>query len=382
MSLIDRKEFLNSRAYWLLFATLLGLTIFGASYQQRKVSSSPIFLIEPKSQTAQLIVENLDLEFDIGEVWPESSKQGLAGPFKLEVGPQENIFLVDEGNSERITEFSPEGQLINTLFPEVAPEPYVAVSDISVGQDRVLIADVLSDLVLDYGRRSGAWTATKVREAEAYRVLPSSSSRSRYLLMQLGGPEIFALIDSGGEVLETFGVLFENQDYHTLLTDGFVKKMDDSILYAGNRFGIIGSFSERGKVEFLVETINPPAAPRTIDEDGTRRVGAGRHRAALSLALSSELNQLFVLSRRTTGLTVPTFIDIYRSDTGSYCKSLTLPGPFRWESAAVSADALYASHESGVVVWNGVPRCGESKTEERPKGRHLFSISTIAKPGG
>lgn len=362
------KDIISGRAYWLLFLTFLGLSVFGSGLVDRLDGSQPELARPPRPQSDPLRIEELLVDDARG---PLAHLSAIKGPVRIEAEPAGNLFVIDEGNKEVIVELGRNGELLHVFEGKGVPV-MKSVTDLAILPDRLWVADLLGSSIHVLDRTSGTWNTSKV-SAEPYRIETVGAGRERLILMRVLAPYLFDITTAKGVIVRPFGKLLHSQEDHALALDGFITRSADNIIYSGEHLGVIASFSESGRLNYLRNTIDPPKKPVLMSRGGSRWLRHGPIRASLSIAGSSE--GLYVLAPRAMGLKVRYFIDVYRASDGTYRKSLLLPDDQEWISLAVSRENLSVASDQRIAQWPAAVLTTSATVSEVSTGRSLIDFS-------
>ena len=335
---------ISGRAYWLLFFTFLCLSVFGSGLVDRLDGSQPELASPPRPQSNPLRIEELLVDHGRN---PLSLLSVIKGPVRIEAEPAGNLFVIDDGNKEVIAELGHNGDLLHIFEGNGVPQ-MKSVTDLAILPDRLWVADLLGSSIHVLDRASGTWNTSKV-SPEPYRIETVGAGRERLIFMRVLSPYLFDVTTAGGEVVRPFGKLLRSQEEHALALDGFIARSAGSIIYSGEHLGVIASFSESGRLNYLRNAIDPPKEPVLMSRGGNRWLRSGPIRASLSIAGNNE--GFYVLAPRVMGVQVRHFIDVYRASDGTYSKSLLLPGDQKWRSLAVGGEHLWVASDQRIIQW-------------------------------
>lgn len=341
----------SRRAYWTLFSLLLILSIVGTQLADRHTGARAAFAIPPAAQIAPLrVVELPTLEprsLPLPAAHYEPSPYHIVGPVRIESGLDGHLFVIDEGDGEVLTELTPEGETVAVHRSGQAPD-MKSITDLAILPDRVWIADLLGRSIHVFNRGTGRWKSWEWA-IEPYRLEAWAKRHDQILINRIGSPHLFDLMTPDGRILDSFGLLLRDQEYFSLLLDGFIARSRDDIFYIGKYLGVLASFSRTGRINWVAYSIAPPTPPVLMDRDGMKWVHHSPILASLSVA--ADESRLYVLSRRPEGVLVHSFIDAYSSRTGEYEITFRLPPSERWTSLAIGNDYLYAASDIRIVRW-------------------------------
>jgi hypothetical protein len=248
-----------------------------------------------------------------------------------------------------------------------------SVTDLRVTDKEILIANLLDSAVHRMNRRSGDWTTIKTNPAP-YRVLETPDKD--LMVMRAANPLPFARLNEQGQQQEAFGTLLKNQDFFSLMIDGFLVWSGDSIFFAGKDFGFLASFSEDGHLNYVAEMISKPLTPAMMYKEGTRWVRYNPVMACRSIAADGTV--VAVLREGVTGLALRSYLDLYRIEDGVYIRSMRLPDGYDWRSVAVGGGVLYAASNERVVAWPDQVLEGGSLDPHAQVGRTLIQFYPVA----
>lgn len=361
---------LKANSYWLLVLTLLVLSFLGGWLRDRSEGSRPLFVIQPQAQVAP--VSALELSIDqpeepTNEAPPEDWTL-IRGPVRLQADPSSgNLFVIDEGRDETLSEFSPSGQALHDFTAPMAPQMQ-SITGLAILPDRVWIADLLGSSLHTLDRKRGRWN-TIVLAAEPYRV---EALGNKLVLMRVVAPQLFDLTDLQGSVAQSFGDLLHRQSENALALDGYIACSGGGIVYTGKYLGVLAAFSPEGRLSYLVQTIAPPPYPFVMSEGRRKWLRHGPILASLSLAVSE--GTVFILMRRRVGLSLRSAVDLYRSHDGTYQKTLLLPVAETWSSIAVARGNLYAASAQRIVRWQIAGLTQAKEPDELSEGRSFLKF--------
>lgn len=361
---------LKANSYWLLFLTFLVLSFWGTSLRNRSGGAPPKFLIEPHPQVEPITTQELEIiAAPAGKTHAEAATL-IRGPVRIEADSSSgNLFIIDEGRGESLSEFSPSGRPLN-IFSEPTIPRMKSITDLAIRPDRLWIADLLGGSLYTLDRKNGGWQ-TFALAAEPYRVEVLSSN---LVLMRVVAPQLFDMADLQGNVSQSFGDLLHNQDENALALDGYIIRSENSIIYAGKYLGVLAAFSPNGSLSYLVQTVSPPPYPLVMSEGRRKWL---RHEPVLaSWSLATGDGTVFVLARRRAGLRVRSTVDLYRSRDGIYQKTLLLPDSERWTTIAVTQGNLYAASERRIVRWQTAGFTTHKSASDISKGRSFIEFQT------
>lgn len=343
---------LAPRTYWTLFGLLLLGSVFGTNLADRRMGSRARFLIPPKPQTADLRVNELQA-LEPSQHRPslrlsDGSPIIIRAPVRIEASPDGALFVIEDGEQGALTELDPAAGETTVVHQAKRPRSMKSITDIAFQSDEVWVADLLGSSIHVLDRNTGRWRSTKWY-VEPYRLEPTVSAPGRLLVNRVGTPYLFDVMTPRGEILQSFGLILQNQHYHALLLDGFIVRSGPNILYCGQYVGVLASFSENGQINWLASSIVPPKPPVLMDRKGIRWVNHSPLDASLSVAATEDW--LYVLSRRTALASVRSYIDVYSTHSGEYSMTLGLPQAEHWTSVAIGSDILYVASEHRIVQW-------------------------------
>jgi len=336
------------RSYWLLFLILLLLCAFAAVVTNRLDGSRPQFLETPGEQQGPIRIQRLLIDGMAGHLSEVVSPTAtVCGPARIEAGPAGELFVIDDGDHERIKEFSTAGDLLHAF--DGADVPHMeSVTDLAIVPGRLWVADLLASSIHTLDRRNGIWNSYKTN-IEPYRIETTIDGTERLVIMRIGSRHLFDLTTSRGEFFTSFGALLKDQGYHSLALDGFIIRSGSSIIYSGKHLGVLASFSTTGALNYAVETIDAPENLKVMEKGGRRWLHHGPLLASVSVAGVGDV--FSILTERALGGDVRFFVDLYEVSDGNYLRSLLLPGNERWTSVAVSDDYFYAASETAILRW-------------------------------
>lgn len=343
----------SERSYFLLFLTFLGLAILASSLNSGTGGSTPEFVTPPWVQSGTVRAQRLAAPTG-GSVQPLSPppvtpapQPAVHGPVRIETTPDGHLFVIDDGDEQRIKEFSAAGELLRDFGGE-ATSRILSVTDLAILPERLWVADLRGGAIHTLDRQRGTWTTAKVDPAP-YRLEPIADGREQLVLMRLVGPHLFDVITPVGEDVFSFGTLLEEQDHHSLALDGFLTRSASALVFSGKHLGILAAFSPDGSLLWLSHPIAAPEPPVVTESEGRRSLTRGPLPASISIAANEET--VCVLTRRVAGLYVRHFLDLYAARDGSYYKTLLLPHPTLWTSVAVDSGHVYVASDRAVVAW-------------------------------
>lgn len=343
---------LSSRAgYGLLLVALVGGAFLATEWVTGRNSSEAGFLPAVRKQTG------VSTEQELRSREPASSLLRLAysdasgaDGIRLEVGPDGNLFIVEEAPVGRVyfREFTPAGELVADFSTSDGPD-FDSITDMAFDDERLWVADLLGSSVHQLDRTTRTWTTMKF-PAEPYRIEVSRHWPRHLLVMRVGAPKLFEVTDARGKVEAAFGDLLADQENQALVLDGFIARCGESLLFSGKYLGLLASFTEGGEFNYAVESIEPPSTTAAVVSRGGKRWV--RHGPILaSRDISGDTQRFGVLASRPRRLEIRAFIDLYRTDNGQYYKSLLLPREDQWTGLAIGMDGLYAASTRRIVRW-------------------------------
>lgn len=364
---------LRANSYWLLLLTLVILSFLGGWLKDRSEGSRPQFVIQPRAQIAPVSALELSVA-QSEEPTDETPPRDLApirGPVRLQADSSSgNLFIIDEGSGETLSEFSLTGQTLHHFIAPMAPQMQ-SITGLAILPDRLWIADLLGRSLHTLDRDRGRWN-TIALATEPYRV---EALGGKLVLMRVVAPQLFDLTNLQGDVAQSFGDLLHRQPENALALDGYIACSGNGIVYTGKYLGVLAAFSPNGQLTYLVQTIAPPPYPFVMSEGRRKWLRHGPILASLSLAASE--GTVFVLMRRRVGLSLRSAVDLYRARDGAYLKTLLLPFAEKWNSIAVARGSLYAASAQRIVRW---PIAGLAMQEIEPdkvsEGRSFVKFST------
>lgn len=333
---------LRGHSYWLLLLPLLALSFLRGWLRDGFGDSRLRFVVRPDAQVASINLQ--ELRVLAGGAPPKASPL-IRGPVRLEADSSTgNLFIIDDGRGETLSELSPSGQVLHVFDEPPAPR-MESVSGLAVLPDRIWIADLLGSSLHTLDRKRGHWSSIALA-AEPYRV---EALGKRLVLMRVVAPQLFDLTDFQGNVSQSFGELVHRQEENALALDGYMVRSMGGIVYTGKYLGVLAAFSREGRLSYLVQTIAPPPYPTLMSEGQRKWLRHGPILASLALAAGEDT--LFVLARRRVSFSLRSAVDLYRSRDGVYQKTLLLPATEKWYSIAVARGNLYAASEHRIVRW-------------------------------
>ncbi len=362
----------RASSYWLLLLTFLVLSFLGTSLRNRSGGSRPQFLVDPNPQAAPISAQELEIIASHEGVADKTRAEATAlikGPVRIEADNSSgNLFIIDEGRGESLSEFSPSGTALH-VFTELTTIQVKSITDLAILPDRLWVADLLGSSLHTLERKHGRWDTLPLA-AEPYRV---EVLNENLVLMRVVAPQLFDLTDLQGNVSQSFGDLLRRQNENALALDGYIVYSKGRLIYTGKYLGVLASFSPDGHLSYLVQTASPPPYPFVMSQGRRRWL---RHEPVLaSLSLAASDGTVFVLSRRRVGLGVRSAVDLYRVRDGRYKKTLLLPASEKWTSIAVTHGNLYAASERRIVRW---PTAGLTTqapaADEISKGRSFLDF--------
>lgn len=377
----SRRTWLNSRGYWGLFAVLAALAVLGGRIEEYLHTSTPRFLERPFLQARPESVAELSFEANTvprkGNLLPVAAR----GRVRVEAGPEGNVLVIDEKDGLVLHELTAAGEALGRISMPGEPR-ILSASDVAVQEHRIWVADLLGSRLHMFDRRTRIWESF-AQKAEPYRVQvvhdTPELSRVRLLVMRVGGPRLFDLTRVNGAVEASAGQLLRNQDSHSLVLDGYIRKAGPIFIYAGKYQGVLAAFSKSGEVLYVGETISPPRAPVVRVEGGQSWVQHGPLLACLSLATSGE--KAYLVTRRTRAGKIRSIVDTYDAATGGYESSFALPASEKWISAAAGNGYLFVASESRVARWPLSAMRSPSAALSLSTGRTIVDFDDNTKKG-
>lgn len=353
-------------SYWLLVLTFLVLSFLGTWLRDRSGETRPQFLVHPNPQLVSIQNQELVIINQPEKTSHEEVSVVIQGPVRLEADYSSgNLFIIDEGKGEALSEFSPAGQALH-VFTEPAAPRMKSIADVAILPDRLWIADLLSSSLHTLDRKHGRWS-TIALAAEPYRVEVLGEN---LVLMRVVSPKLLDLTDFEGNVSQSFGEFLDMQGENALALDGYIVRAGDGIVYTGKYLGVLAAFSSEGRLSYLVQTVGSPPYPFVMSEGRRKWLRHGPILASLSLAASD--GTVFILARRRVGLSLRSAIDLYRSRDGVYQKTLLLPASEKWSSIAVARGNLYAASDKRIVRWSTDRLTRQVMTQDKASEGRLF----------
>lgn len=362
----------HSKTFALFSIAVLGV-IFVAFRDNTRVdrpgNSVPITVVPPRPQPEPRVAilpvnEGATTRRLLREV---VTRQRWAGPLLVRAAADGHVFVVDDGNDDRVTEYSPEGRRLRDI-EGVDTKRFSSVSDLAVTDDALWIVDLLARKIHVENRISHEWK-TFAQDVEPYRLLPLNTAGSELAIMRIGLDRWADFATPQGQIRKSFEHLLVDQSRMSLILDGYFVKRGDDIFYAGKYLGVLACFSATtGELKWIVDMVGHPDSPAIVSRGNETWV---EHPALLaSQSVTTAGDRVLMLSQRISGVQVKAFIDMYAASTGAYVSSLELPFDDRWTSISANATALYAAGDLGVMTWpiavvadgasNSLPSAGRS----------------------
>lgn len=310
----------------------------------------PAPIRQPAAQDGRINVRPLSLAgrpiADVSRDRTAITARPIVGPARIAAGTDGHVFVIDEGNQERISEFTAAGVPIQTLSHS-AGIAIASVTDLAVDDDTLWVTDLIGSAIHVVTRKTGTWK-TLALSREPYRAAPIGQG-DRLFVMRIGLTQLFDITDAAGIVLSSAGELLSNQQDSSLALDGFLARSGRSFVFAGKYLGLLASFADNGALNWSAEPIAAPDKPVVVSDGHKRWLEHGP--LVASEAVASDENTIYVLARRIDGVQIAGFVDIYRATDGRYAHSLKLPAVDTWRSVAVGDHSLFAAGERGVYRW-------------------------------
>jgi hypothetical protein len=164
----------------------------------------------------------------------------------------------------------------------------------------------------------------------------------------------FAVYNSSGDRLKSFGEMIEDQSEKGILLDGNVigDGENQDFIYGGRYISVIARYSADGEQQFVVQTIDGILMPKIVKIGESQTIKPDSLQAQSVLSMSIRGNELYVLSGARSdgaGSAVGQVMDIYDKRDGNYLFSLKLPIACR--EAIVRGDYIYILGDNGVTMW-------------------------------
>jgi hypothetical protein len=175
-------------------------------------------------------------------------------------------------------------------------------------------------------------------------------AENRFVLMVDGQKDIFAVYDTSGQRITSFGRFVEDQEKYGIVLDGALARTNlSSFLYAPYYSGLLARFTAAGVSAYIMQTLYETPWPAiNVTSDGGSSIDH-RNVPLAALSLSCWKDTLYVLSRVGPKRDGESRIDAYSSKDGKYIHSLSLSQRVR--DAIVTANYIFSLADTSITVW-------------------------------
>jgi hypothetical protein len=326
---------------------LAGILAVLLLYREKKVAVSALTsLSQPLAQRAG--GRTIQLNLTKVAVIERVSGEPLYRPFSLKVDEEGNLYVIDFGDIH-IKKISTRGDLLVRFGTArgSAPGEFRNPIDYDFDPDNnIWVCDSETSLISVFDRRGSLIQTIRV-PVTPLRI--KVIARDRCLLMLNGRPQLFAVFDTTGRELHSFGTFIENQIRNDIVLDGWLARVGrEGFVYASLYAGILTGLSFEGELWSYYQAITPQPWPRTVvTADGGTYVDNEApivHRDVCTVG-----DTAFALSRFGVRNGEESILDAYAVRDGRYLYSLSIPQKAR--SAVVAGSYIYTLADTTITVW-------------------------------
>jgi outer membrane protein assembly factor BamB len=286
---------------------------------------------------------------------PSNEKLHLVKPTTLRVDAGGNVYLTD-WQTLRILKFSPDGLLVCTYGEGKgsAPGQFLNPSDFDVaGNGEVWVCDTRNERI-EVFRPDGSQMKSIPVETGPMRILVLRSDI--FVVSPTQGEDLFAVFDTTGRKLASFGRFIEDQEGNKIALDGWIARAGgEKFIYTPVYAGLIASFLPSGHVGIRAQTTEEVNWPVLYGERGRTYIDGNRS-PVLTLSVSCDDSNIFLVNKQESMRLNCGVIDAYDLRDGSYEFSFRVPEMIR--GAVVTHRSIYTLGDSTVSVWQ--------RSESRP----------------
>lgn len=341
------KKFIAGIVGIVLGGLVIGL-VFGGSHGS---SEAQIQLREGIEAEAQSVSDRTWLpQPNVQAAVYGTHRNPLYNPSYVGIDGQKNVFVLDRGES-RVKKFTPEGDFVTSFGngSGQGPGEFTMITDVDVANDgRVAVTDSENSRITVFGPDRNDVEMVSLRRSP-YRM--GFASSSQFIAMPMPGSQdnLFTLLDTRGNSLNTFGRIIEDQQQNALALDSrVVGDETGSVFFVPRKAGLIGSFGTDGTLRFLRKTIEGHGLPTVVRKGSVRYVDRSAPTVAYSASVSSD--GVHVHTGADSSGTRVSALDTYDRTTGEYLYSTRIPtGMSRF--AYMDDSRLYVVNDTAVIAW-------------------------------
>jgi hypothetical protein len=275
-----------------------------------------------------------------------------ASPARIIRSPGGTVLVLDL-NDSTVKEYAESGELIHK-YSNNSEEMPGQVIDFALEPDgSVWMTDPNSDLL---NIKQDGSVSHRLPQVHAHRL---AWVGDRLLVLTVPSPalhfgdKLFLTLSSDGELLARFGELVADNAHFgsAVIGQPTADSGSKAFVYAPYRAGLLACLTLDGKLQYLVQTIQPLPLPQ-LQVMPSGAIRASSPEGTLDVAVANDL--IFVLSatpneNNGSQAVARSIVDVYTLDSGEYKYSFTLP--LKCSVLAVWNTTLYAASRNLVYEW-------------------------------